>query len=85
MQFSVRSAFWPASASIFPKRSFAIVAGADWDKPKLVEHLIEPLEVRPIVFTNLITACTWLDLDVVDIGREIQQIRLKLRHSSASQ
>ena len=67
------------------QKKLAIVAGADWEKPKLVEHLIEPLEVRPIVFTNLITACTWLDLDVVDIGHEIQQIRLKLRHNSSSQ
>ena len=61
------------------------MAGADWEKPKLVEHLIEPLQVRPIVFTNLVTAFTWLDLDVVDIGREIQQIRLKLRTNSAAQ
>ena len=63
-------------------KKLAIVAGAEWEKPKLVERLIEPLQVRPIVFTNLITACAWLGLDVVDIGHEIQQIRLKLRQSS---
>lgn len=63
------------------QKKLAIVAGADWEKPKL----IEPLQVRPIVFTNLMTACAWLDLDVTETGREIQQIRLNLRSNSAAQ
>jgi hypothetical protein len=67
------------------QKKLAIVAGADWEKPKLVERLIEPLQVRPIVFTNLMTACAWLDLDVIETGREIQQLRLKLRSNSAAQ
>ncbi len=67
---------------LIAQKKLAIVAGSEWEKPKLVEHLIQHLTVRPIVFTNLVTACTWLNLDVVDIGQEIQQIRLELRHNT---
>jgi hypothetical protein len=57
----------------------AIVAGNDWDKPKLVEIALQPLSINSIVFNDLVTACLWLGVDVVKIGRDIQNIRLALR------
>ena len=72
-----------AERGLMARKRLAIVAGPDWDKAKLVERLIEPLNVRPIVFTNLITACTWLSLDVVEIGNALKEMRLKLRQAEA--
>ncbi len=63
-------------------KRLAIVAGPDWERAKLVERLLQPLMATPIVFTDLITACLWLGLDPADVGNEIKQLRLSLRHTS---
>jgi hypothetical protein len=72
-----------AERNLLAHKRLAIVAGPDWEKPKLVEQLIEPLNVRPIVFTNLVTACTWLSLEVVEIGNALKEMRLNLRQAAA--
>ncbi len=62
-------------------KKLAIVAGSDWDKIKLFEKLIEPYGVRPVVFTNLLTACTWIGADVIEVGEEVKRMRLGLREN----
>jgi len=64
---------------MFSLSKLAMVAGTDWAKTKLAESLIQMLSITPIVFADLHTACRWLGLDVVNIGRDIQQIRVQLR------
>ena len=62
-------------------KRLAIVAGGEWEKPKQVELSLKSQMVQTIVFNDLVTACVWLGTDVVEAGREIQQLRLKLRRS----
>jgi hypothetical protein len=60
-------------------KRIAIIPGEGWEKAKLFVRLIASLGVRPIVFSNLVTACTWLNLDVVEVGNTIKELRLKMR------
>jgi hypothetical protein len=59
----------------------AIVAGDDWSKPKLAEFALQTISVNSIVFNDLNTACLWLGVNVVEVGQDIEQIRIKLRQN----
>ena len=60
-------------------KKIAIVAGDEWSKPKLAEFALQAISINSIVFNDLVTACLWLGVDVVEVGQEIKQIRIKLR------
>ncbi len=57
----------------------AMVAGSEWDKSKGAELALKSLSVDSIVFNDPVTACVWLGVDAVEVGRDIQQIRLGFR------
>ena len=57
----------------------AMVAGSEWDRPKVAELALKSLSVDSIVFNDPVTACVWLGVDAVEVGRDIQRIRLGLR------
>lgn len=63
-------------------KKVAMVAGDEWNKLKLAEFALQTLSVSSIVFNDLVTACLWLGVDVLEVGQEIQQIRIKLRQNS---
>jgi hypothetical protein len=63
-------------------KKIAMVAGAEWEKPKYVELLLQGIAMRPIVFNDLTRACLWLGVDVVEVGNVIKQIRIDLRCGS---
>jgi hypothetical protein len=62
---------------------FAIVAGSEWNKPQLAAFGLKSISVNPIVFNDLETACLWLGVDGEEVGKDIQQLRLKLRQGSS--
>jgi hypothetical protein len=62
-------------------KKIAIVAGDDWSKPKLGEFALQAIFINSIVFNDLTTACLWLGADVVEVGEDIKQIRIKLRQN----
>lgn len=63
-------------------KKFAMVSGDEWGLRKQFEKLmLEAALATPIAFNDLQSACMWLGVNVVEIGREINQIRLKLRQN----
>jgi hypothetical protein len=60
----------------------AIVAGNEWNKLQLAALGLKNISINPIVFNDLETACLWLGFDVEEVGKDIQQLRLKLRQGS---
>ena len=61
---------------------FAIVAGSEWNKPQQVAVGLQSISITPIVFNDLNTACLWLGVDLLEVDKDIQQIRLELRQRS---
>jgi hypothetical protein len=62
-------------------KKVAIVAGDEWNIPKLGEFALQTIFINSIVFNDLTTACLWLGADVVEVGEDIKQIRIKLRQN----
>jgi hypothetical protein len=57
----------------------AIVAGNEWDKPKLVEFALHAISVNSIVFNDLATACIWLGVNAEQVGAVTEELRRRLR------
>lgn len=62
-------------------KKIAIVAGDEWRKLKLAEFVLQTISVNSIVFNDLSTACVWLGVNVVEVGQDIKQLRIKLRQN----
>ena len=57
-------------------RRMAIVAGSVWGTAKDVERTaIARLHARPIVFSNVVTACVWLGVDELLVKTAIGELR----------
>ena len=57
----------------------AIVAGDDWERPRLAEAALKSISVTAIVFNDLTTACTWLGIDAAEAAADMERTRIKLR------
>jgi hypothetical protein len=63
-------------------KKLAMVAGSEWNKPRLAALALKPFFVNSIVFNDLSTACVWLGVDAAEVGRDIQDLRLSLQQDS---
>lgn len=81
-KFQQITAFMAARRGNVSIRKLALVAGEEWAKLKEFEKLVKAASIDAIVFNDLVTACKWLGIDAVDVEREIQRIRLKLRQDA---
>jgi hypothetical protein len=64
---------------VIAQKKIAILPGTDWDRAKVFEGLIAGLGARPLVFTNLSTACTWLGVNVGEVEAELARLRAQMR------
>jgi hypothetical protein len=63
-------------------KKVAMVAGDEWNKPKLAEFALHAISINAIVFNDLETACIWLGINIKEVTQDIYQIRLKLQQKS---
>jgi hypothetical protein len=63
-------------------RKVAIVAGDQWEKPKLAALGFESVSVAAIVFNELTASCQWLGVDAAAVAADIEELRPKLREVS---
>ena len=55
----------------------AILAGGEWERPRLAEAALESISVTAIVFNDLATACLWLGVDAAEVAADLERTRLK--------
>jgi hypothetical protein len=71
--------FVASQRTLVARKRIAIIAGADWDRPKDFEARVQEYVARAIVFNALDTACSWLGQEAAQVTREIDELRRRIR------